>query len=443
MMKRLLCALATTLLLSQPALADFATAEAQYRAGDHPQSFAAFSQLARLGHVGAQLRLARSHAMGHGVKQNLEKAYAWALMAQDNGSSQGKALYLEYRKQVKSRRQAKALYKKLKAQFGRAALEQQLMPIARDLKAPLLAKPEGVHTPEPEYVDNWTQVPSPAWAIAQFDINPWGGTENVRFVSHYGKADIRQVVSDTLKQWQFEPSVNQNNRGTTRYGHTHQFTFGMQTELEDYAQSQQHQQLAEQARNGDSEAQYQYAQLIELNLLPNSKLSSLDWIRKAAVNGHPDAQFALYQCLEGGTRCRKDSTKSAKWLQLAEQSGAAAALMLKAERQLSNAPDASLAILEQLATRNYLPALVEYARLLLHIDPDQAIKYARQAMALDNNNPNLLATLGQAHYARKETKKGEILLLEAVTEAEYRRWPIDYYVNLLERLQRQALQGTQ
>ena len=155
-------------------------------------------------------------------------------------------------------------------------------------------------------------------------------------------------------------------------------------------------------------------------------------------------------------RCVADSSKAQLWLSRA----------LKA--QVSHAPMAhiynlidqqhlpkALALLAPLMKNNQLDALTLFANLKATasapsiIDYQQSIKIARQAMAIDHDNPRLLAILALAHYhlnpqaqhqeQGQSQPKWQYLLSSAIAEAEYRDWPIDYYVNTLEKLQQQTL----
>ena len=90
------------------------------------------------------------------------------------------------------------------------------------------------------------------------------------------------------------------------------------------------------------------------------------------------------------------------------------------------------------AHNQYLPAMIEYSRLLAFSDvaelrdAQNAIKYAELARAVDNQHPVLLSVLGTAHSELGRVQEGQQLLQQALNEANNRSWPAQNYIKLIE-----------
>jgi TPR repeat protein len=188
----------------------------------------------------------------------------------------------------------------------------------------------------------------------------------------------------------------------------------------------------------------------QLNLVGQN--AELQRLLNLAVNGNGKAQYELFECLLSGRLCQADKSKAQKWLTYAQQQGQTDAMLFVAKAHLkqnngwvSYSPPTAIELLKQLMADNHLPAMAVYCQLLATSEdqqiknPQQAIKTAQQAMALDNNNPNLLASLGSAYFELNQVNKGQQYLMDAIKEADIRQWPIDDYVNALEAYQRAAL----
>jgi uncharacterized protein len=106
--------------------ADLYSAQAAYHAGDYAKAFAEYKELAELGQPVAQLNLALMYLRGEGTQRSHTFAYAWALLAQENGIEQGSRLAEQVRPQLTpvSLRIAAEVHD----QFSRQALDARLMP---------------------------------------------------------------------------------------------------------------------------------------------------------------------------------------------------------------------------------------------------------------------------------------------------------------------------
>ncbi len=441
--------------------ADYSQAQQQLANGDYEQSFPQLLQLAKLGNSRAQLALAQSYASGYGTEQDFTQAYVWSLMAMDNHHPDAKAHYLQVRRQTPSKRQAKSLYQSLSDRYGVEALDNNLYPQANSIYRNLIKPAMEKYTPQPEYPDVLTQGETAAWAVVEFNVNPSGVTDNVHIVASYPEETIDKYVLSAVAQWQFELQYDDHNKPLSYPSQRRLFQLSATSEEAKAHFERQNSaylaQLQQRALTGSGAHQYLVSALMDLELVStqnNTKTDTpLGWLTKAAINGYGKAQYELFQCLSAGGGCLTDENKAVQWLKMASEQGNKNAMFFLVNAYLNPdgnlvdySPTAAMSLLQQLVKTNYLPALTLYSQLLASSeqggirDPQKAIKYAHQAMALDNNNPDLLATLGIAYFELGRVDKGQEFLLQAIHEADLRRWTIDYYVDVLEDYQLALLQ---
>jgi TPR repeat protein len=439
---------------------DYQQTRQQFDNGEYTLSFPRLLALAKLGNASAQLTLAESYALGLGTEKHIEQAYAWTLMAMDHQHRDAKAHYLQYRRLANSKRHAKALYRALAKDYGINTLNQQLYPLTHQGNGlnNLNETAVPVHMPAPQYPDGLSQNNPGGWAIVEYDINPRGETDHVQLLAAYtsGTASTMGPTSlETVKNWRFKPSEQLHQTqwrlfqlpGAARDDHFAHLN-----------------QLRNSAMAGNATDQYLLAALVEVGLInANSKPykatnsaikigTPLQWLLTSAINGYDKAQYALYRCLSKGGLCQPDNNKSLKWLNLASEQGNINAryFLAKAYATRNNglvayAPEAAIPLLTGLINANHLPAMILYTRLLAHnsnrrlMDPQKAIKYGQQAMALDHNHPDLLLNIGIASFELDQFDKGQDFLLRAINEAELRQWPVTDYVNVLDGYQRKIL----
>ena len=87
-------------------------------------------------------------------------------------------------------------------------------------------------------------------------------------------------------------------------------------------------ELIMNAHNGNAEAQYQLAQCYETGKgygISENQEEAIYWYRKAAGQGHAEAQFKLATIHENGTGVEEDPKEAVKWYRLAAENGHAVA----------------------------------------------------------------------------------------------------------------------
>lgn len=433
-------------LFSVSSFADYSTAKYYEKQGDVEKYVSELTKIAKLGHVNAQYDLATAYLNGQGAEKDITKAYAWYLLAKDFGHPQAKDKYRELRKQVPSRREAKEAYIDLKDSFGKKLHDLRYAPISKHTnffpeRAKLLERVE------PE-IDGNTRSASKAWVTIGYNVNESGVVEDSRILASFPKGVIDEAALEAVKKWKFEPDVSPTGEPRRVFDLVASFTLGSENskvkrEFE-RALTEYKTKLVELADKGNSVAQNRYALMLEHGVLEKaSENEHIDWYYKAAINGNHDAQMRLMHCFENGEGCQPDEEKAFNWLQRASESGNERAQYQLARIMLNYGSihydvETAAEMLKTAAHSQYLPAMIEYSRLLAFSDvaelrdAQSAIKYAELARAVDNNHPVLLSVLGSAHSELGRVQEGQVLLQQALNEANNRSWPAQNYIKLIE-----------
>jgi TonB family protein len=427
--------------LSTGAQADFANAFKLYQNKDYQQAIPQLTNLAHLGHPHAQLLLAESYHHGFGVEVDINKAYAWALTSRGFSQPGASEKYVELRNLLPSRRAGKQSFVEVSQHYGAVALKGSLYPIIHNLyQRPQQVKP--LRQPKPDFPQRENSL---AWSIVQYDINENGQVENSKVVLSFPRDIIDEDVISAINKWTFAPPSNAYGDAIRLDGQTQFFTTRKLSSARRKVQLE-HQQyidaVKEAAEEGFAEYQYKYGLIVQAELVKGEK--AVDWFLKAAINGHPQAQFHMAQCVLNGSQCDKDGNKAINWLTYAAKDGQNPQASYLLAQQLLDSdniqfdPERAAQYLAQAAQQNYGPAIVEYASLLAMSDnpklrsAEKAIQLAEQGLKADADNPKLLSTIGIALIEQGMQQRGEAMLQQAIDAAEDRNWATDNYRELLD-----------
>lgn len=433
-------------LFSVSSFADYSTAKYYEKQGNVEKYVAELSKIAKLGHVNAQFDLATAYLNGQGIEKDINKAYAWYLIAKDYGHPLAQEKYRSLRKEVPSRRQAKEAYIELKDVYGKELHDLRYAPIAKHTNFfPERAKL--IERVEPE-IDNNTRSGSKAWVTIGYNVNESGVVEDSRILASFPKGIIDELALEAINQWKFEPDISPTGEPRRIFDLVTSFTLGsdnskvnreFQRSLDEYKEK-----LLALANKGNSVAQNRYALMLEHDVIEKvSDNEHIDWYYKAAINGNHDAQMRLMHCFANGEGCQPDEEKAFNWLARASESGNERAQYQLAMTMLNYSSihydvHTAAKMLKTAAHNQYLPAMIEYSRLLAFSDvaelrdAQSAIKYAELARAVDNNHPVLLSVLGTAHSELGRVQEGQLMLQQALNEANNRSWPAQNYIKLIE-----------
>ena len=429
--------------LSLQAKADFPTAKALFENGEYALAKPQLETLAELGHLEAQFLLSKMYAEGLGVDPDMNLAYAWTLIARERNHPLADKQYRALRSKLTSRLEGKEVYTSLSNQYGKKALEGNLYPSANRYVA-LDSRAKPISKPEPDYPNYFDRAGVSAWAIVHYDINEDGKAENINVVASFPVDAINEYILEAMQNWRFEPPKDLYGDPIRLEMQAHTFRIKaasnskarkFERDNQDYLDA-----ILEAANAETAKYQYLYAVLAENRIVPEA--NAMDWYLQAAINGYPQAQYRLAQCLVTGNGCDRDPNKAVNWLAISADSGDAKAAYLLAQELLDSNnvkydPRKAAGYLEVAALQEYMPAIAEYAALLAMSDdptlrdPQKALRLAEQGRAIDANNPNLLSTIGVAYIELGQQGRGESMLRQAVEEARKRNWTIENFEDLL------------
>lgn len=432
------------------AKADFPTAKALFEQQEYALAKPQLETLAELGHLEAQFLLSRMYAEGLGVDPDMNLAYAWTLIARERNHPLADKQYRQLRSKVSSRLEGKEVFNSLNNQFGKTALQGNLYPTAnRYVATDVRAKP--INKTEPSYPSYFERAGVSAWAVVHYDITEDGKTENAKVVASFPVDAITEYVLEAVHNWRFEPpkDLYGDPMRLEMQSHTFQVKTAASTKSRKFDRDNQEylDAIFAAAKAESAKYQYLYAVLAESRIV--SAPDALHWYLQAAINGYPQAQYRLAQCLVTGNGCDRDQSKAVNWLAISADSGDAKAAYLLAQELLDSNnvnydPRKAAGYLEVAALQEYMPAITEYASLLAMSDdptlrdPQKAIRLAEQGRTIDANNPNLLSTLGVAFIELGQQGRGESMLRQAVEEARKRNWTIENFEDLLADYQMAA-----
>ncbi|MDP5135189.1 energy transducer TonB [Rheinheimera baltica] len=436
--------------LSWQAHADFPTAKSLFEQQEYALAKPQLETLAELGHLEAQFLMSRMYAEGLGVEPDVNLAYAWALIARERNHPLAEKQYRELRTKLPSRMEGKEVFTSLNKQFGKDALDGNLYPTANRYVVKN-NRVKVISQQDPEFPNYFERAGVSAWAVVHYDITEDGITDNINIVASFPVDAITEYVQEAVQSWRFEPPKDIYGDAIRLEMQSHTFQIkassGSKSRKFDRENEEYLEAILAAAKAESAKYQYLYGLLIENRIVTDT--DALSWYLQAAINGYPQAQYKLAQCLVSGNGCDRDQNKAVNWLAISADSGDPKAAYLLAQELLDSNnvnynPRKAAGYLEVAALKEYMPAIAEYAALLamsddptLH-DPQKAIRLAEQGRTIDANNPNLLSTLGVAFIELGQQGRGESMLRQAVEEARKRNWTIENFEDLLADYQTAA-----
>lgn len=425
-------------------LADFPTAKSLFEKQEYQLAKPRLEKLAELGHVEAQFLVSRIYAEGLGTEVDINKAYAWTLIARERDHPEAAKQYLTLRRKLDSRRDGKETFSDLNGKYGKDALYGNLYPIANRFVVGSASKIKAIRQDEPSYPSYFERGGVSAWAVVHYDINEDGRVENAKVIASFPIEGIDEYVLKAVNNWRFEPprDLYGDTMRLEMQAHSFQITATQSSQTRKFNRDNQEylDAIAAAAVAEAADYQYLYAVLAESNIIKTE--NPFEWYQKAAINGHQTAQYRLAQCLITGNGCDKDRSKAVNWLAIAAEGGNPKAAYLLAQELLDSnnvnfEPRKAARYLELAALQEYMPAIADYASLLAMSDdpeiynPNKAVSLAEQGRAIDPNHPDLLSTLGIAFIELGQQGRGETMLQQAISEAKKRNWATQNFEDLL------------
>lgn len=420
----------------RPAHADLYTATTAFKQRDDAQAFPQFLALARLGQPVAQLAVAYLYSAGLGTPPSDIDAYAWAMLAAQNGEAPGLTLAKKLEPQLALAPGSRKIAARVTAAYTPAALERTLLPATLHPRAP--SRTGGPHTPGGPVPNGWgTRSPAscapqrfdtsiyPAEAefrgmqgrfMVRFTLMPDGTARDPRVVFGLQAPQFDQAARAGVLMAKFTPRAP----GSRPIRCTINLQFvERQYSADDYPGLQAKLwRMRASAEQGNPQAETDYGTLLAgLPQVSSGRPTRfLKWLLKGAQGGDALAQYEVAVCLEttfGG--CVPDEAKALRWLHLAAAQNEPDADVALAVRALHGAPDAAhlaaarrrlteAAAQGNTAAESDLSALLATSPAAAVRDPARALRLERQAyrhVAIDPTGDEIRAAAyaAQGHFA--------------------------------------------
>ena len=305
--------------------ADLYTADTAHEKKEFERAIELYRELAELGRPEAQESLAAMYVNGEGVNRDTVLGYAWASLALENGGGEA-AQEIVKQLEPQLNAAARARIAEVQAKFGKAALQERLLPEPYGAGAPVDAKPCGMRSvadPDAFYPVEAKRQMIPGTVLVEATVAPDGHARNTRvwysipaevfdeagrrvaFASTYVPPKENGVaVACTIR---FRLKFSDGNGGGTSSA----------TREEKNALAE----IQKQAEAGDPRSQLKYALLLEIRPDFNAPAAPLvNWMLKAAQAGVPAAQYLIGAQLVSSIR-EQSQGKGVLWLQMAADAG--------------------------------------------------------------------------------------------------------------------------
>ena len=383
------------LLASEAALADIYAAEKAYAKQDFAQAFALYRELAELGHPLSQESLAVMYVNGEGVKRDNVLGYGWAVIANENGRSdiaQNIISQIEPHLTDAARKRVA----ELKAQFGKAALQESLLPVLPDPSIKVEYKPDPDNctfsrpaNPDDYYPTAGIQQGMSGNVELEYTVMPDGRAHYPRAVIGVPPGAFDQPAKNVIFNSYFKPKKVNGVAVPCRMRVRVKFTIkGGTAGSQNPALAKAMAEAREKAMAGDPQSQLTYALLLQGlgSLAETPQESSIFWNLKAAQAGLPTAQFMVGSFLMNTTYASQDERKALIWLTKAANAGQADAQVDLANYLLRKTDDPAgraraFDLLDKAASTENLEAKYRLAALLAS-DPDESRRNPKRALEL-------------------------------------------------------------
>ena len=371
--------------------ADLYSAVAATEKKDFERAFELYRELAELGQSNAQENLAVMYVNGEGVKRDNVLGYAWAAIAKEGGGGEAAAgIIAQLEPHLNAA--ARSRVAEVQARFGKAALQERLLPKPYDPEA----KPKRVCTvrvpanPDAFYPRDAKREGISGSVVVEAMVAPDGSARSVRVwnsfpVGAFDEAGRRVALSNAYK-----PPIENGVAVPCRI--RFKVKFGLRDVGDPTSLSREQQKLLSDARaraeEGDPRSQLSYGLALDMSLGPSDKTKRpIEWYVKAAQGGLPAAQYLvgrqLLSAADGGLE--PDHSKGIAWLQMAADAGQSDAQTLLASYLLrtdpANASGKVQDLLEKAAASGHRDGKF-YLAGVLSTGPDAARRDPRRALSL-------------------------------------------------------------
>lgn len=418
------------LLLSNATLADFSAAAKDYANKNYQKAFESFMEMAKLGEKRAQFNLGVMYYSGQYVEQDLAKAYAWTKLATESEtlSEQVQKSFKVIAENVADKKRAEETFLEYKNKYGTQALLEKLHPtlINPEDGESFFATPKKIV--EPRYPSRAAKRGAQGWVRISFDIDTIGTPRNIKILESAPAGMFDEVTLKAVRQWKFEVELDKDGMPVKQHRKSYTLEYRLRNMSFLSTESKDYKRTLRKAKAGH--AQSQFAIGVWQSKLPKltKDLNPSEWYLKAAIQGHPSAQYLLAESLLNGQGCVKDNQKGFDWLMQAANNNSQDALQLlgtqEASKNTLESHKKALSYFNRLKEQDVYTKL-EIARILA-TSPHAEILNASKSLEIVNNIEETLyvdsITLhevkGEAYFALGDKKKAVKMFAKALEQAK-------------------------
>lgn len=369
------------------ARADIYSATAEYKKGDYAHALSDYLALAELGQPQAQYNVAAMYRAGRGTEASDIHAYAWAMLAAENGRTGAKELADSIRPQLAPGSEQIARW--FTAPYEPAALSERLLPDTslQTGDAGAVRACTARTTYQRVYPREAAEKGIEGNVFIAFTLMPDGHARLPRAILDvpqgvFGAAARKSLLHDSFAR---RPGVQPIQ--CVVYYH---FVLSGGTSASNPRVGAYVYRERRSAQAGDPSAQLIYGMLlVGLPQLNETSDAGLPWFVRAAQAGLPLAQFEVGYSLLAGIGCARDPEKALKWLHMAAEQNEPNAEVTLAVGAMKKSPgfgDVSQAKswLEQAAAQSNQDGEL-YLSALLAAAPDPGLRQPETALEMLEN----------------------------------------------------------
>jgi len=315
-----------------PTKADFYAALDAYESEDFEKAYEKFFDMASIGEKRSQFNLGVMYFQGQHVKKDINKAYAWLKLSTDSeimNTNHVKAFH-QVKDAIKDKTIAEQEYDMISAQFSTDKLIDKLYPEIVTMKqsTPFNATP--LKIVEPKYPTRAAMKGQQGWAQFTFDLDKKGIPRNIQLIESIPAGVFDKDSLRAIEKWQFTPAKNKKGEAIIQENMKYTMRFQLKGAGPMELKKGVYEKNLKLAQGGDPNAQFKVGFFEKKLDVSKGKENPNEWFLKAAIQGHPSAQFQIGQSLIYGQGCRLDKNKGIDWLTRAANNGARMARLLLA-----------------------------------------------------------------------------------------------------------------
>jgi len=415
---------------SSLAHADFFNAFNNYKEGKFAEALVQFKELAELGDNASQFNLGVMSVRGEGMEKNPGVGVGWMLAAAENGYTQMAAEKLAQFKSALTPEQAVSA-DKIVAQYGRRALERNLLPGASMTRCRQFRYAHVEQFAKANFPLGAAQDGRDGIVVVEFTVGVDGLARDVHVLASVPEGVFEDATIDAYLRSRFVPAMRNGEKVESRI--PSKFTFyhedgGALWKLRSIDK------VREAAEKRNPNAQYIIGLLGSMDRtlnVPEDEARAM--VLQSAQAGHPNAQYWVAHQVQLEQLCG-NADKMVTWLEHAAKGGDSNAQIELVHHRIASSPDKIdvqelKQLLSKAASRDNPYAMKHAVAILasspiqaLH-DKDLALSTAVRLKKYDNNSdPHIEDAMAAAYAANGNFREAGKLQERAIKKAQKLYW---------------------